>query len=308
MTAVEPHPALTSADVEAAWCERTPAPIRAYVEGGAGGNSTVAGNADAFSSVWLTPRGVRTGADEPDTATTLLGHVLASPVVLAPTSPQRLLHPDAELAVARAATARGVLSVVSTDTHHRFPDIAAASPGLSWFQLYGYRSREHVAETVAYAERGGASAPVVTVDASDSARRVSTWRAGFRLPDDVDYGTLRDVGVLDGAAPASGRLDRLPVTWADIARLRALTSLPLLVKGVLRPEDAGRCVALALGADAVCLGRPYRWGLGLDGERGVGQVLDLVDAEPRDCLRQLGVATTADLDRSFLTPARPVLT
>ncbi|MFD7659082.1 alpha-hydroxy acid oxidase [Actinosynnema sp. NPDC059797] len=354
MTAVEPRVDHTTADVEAAWRERTPAPVRAYVAGGAGADGTVEGNEAAFRSVWLSPRGIRASGGEPDTGTTLLGHELTSPVVLAPTSPQRLLHPDAELATARAAARRGALSIVSTDTHHPFPDIAAASPGLTWFQLYGYRDRAHVAETVAYAERGGATALVVTVDASDSARRVGTWRAGFRLPDDVDYGTLRAVGVLDGAAPASGRLDRLPVTWADLAWLRELTSLPLLVKGVLRAEDARRCAAegadgvivsnhggrqldgvvpslvalariapelpagtavlvdggvrsgvdvakaLALGAHAVCLGRPYLWGLGLDGEAGVGRVLDLVDAELRDALRQLGVSSVAELDRSFV--------
>ncbi|MGL4174560.1 MAG: alpha-hydroxy acid oxidase [Dermatophilaceae bacterium] len=360
MTAVEPSVEYTIADVETAWRERTLAPVRAYVEGGAGTGSTVAGNTEAFRSFWLAPRGIRTSTAALDTTVSLLGHQLDSPVVLAPTSPQRLLHPDAELATARAAAARAVLSIVSTDSHYAFPEIAELSRGLTWFQIYGYRSRAHLAETVAYAEQGGASALVVTVDASDSARRVSTWRAGFRLSDDVDYATMRAVGVLDGATPKSGRLDRLAVTWADLTWLRELTEVPLLVKGILRVEDARRCVtegadgvivsnhggrqlegvvpslvalariapemppstallmdggirsgvdvvkALALGAQAVCLGRPYLWGLGLDGEAGVGRVLDLVDEELRDALRQLGVRSLAELDRSFLIPAGPV--
>ncbi|GAA2997729.1 alpha-hydroxy acid oxidase [Actinokineospora diospyrosa] len=344
------------ADVESAWRDRTPVPVREYVAGGAGTQRTVRHNSEAFDDVWLAPRGLRSHVGEPSTATTLLGHDLATPVVLAPTSPQRLLHPDAELATARAAKERGVLSIVSTDSHHPFPDIAAAAPGLTWFQLYGYRDRDTVAATVELAERAGASALVVTVDASDAARRTSTWRAGFQLPDDVDYGTLRALGVLEGQTPASGRLDRLPVTWADLAWLRSLTRLPLLVKGVLRAEEARRCVdvgadgvvvsnhggrqldgvvpslvaladiapalpsqtavlvdggvrsgvdvakALALGAHAVCLGRPYLWGLGLGGADGVGRVLDLIDAELRDALRQLGLATVADLDRASLAP------
>ncbi|MCP2261267.1 4-hydroxymandelate oxidase [Streptoalloteichus tenebrarius] len=348
---------VTIPDFERSWRERTDRAIWEYVAGGAGTHRTIDDNAAAYDRIWLLPRGVRTSTGEPDTSVTLLGRTVSSPVVLAPTSPQRLVHPDAELATARAARARDVLSIVSTDTHHAFPEIAAEAPGLSWFQLYGYRSREDVAATVELAERGGATALVVTVDASYSARRISTRRAGFRLPDDVDYGTLRALGVLDGAAPASGRLDRLPVTWDDLAWIRSLTTLPVLVKGVLRPEDALRCVelgaegvivsnhggrqldgalpslvaldriarvlprgrtllvdggvrsgvdvvkALALGAHAVCVGRPYLWGLGLNGQKGVEQVLDVFDVEVRDALRQLGVSSVSELGGQFVARA-----
>jgi len=194
----------------------------------------------------------------------------------------------------------------------------------------------------------------LTVDASFAARRLSTQRAGYRLPAEVDYGTLRALGILRGAPPSSGRLDKLPITWDDLRWIRGRTDLPLLVKGVLRPVDALRCVdlgadgtivsnhggrqldgvipslfalravvdsvpvghpvlldggvrsgigvakAVALGARAVCIGRPYLWGLGLAGQQGVQQVLDLLRAEFTDTMLQLGISTVSELDRSFL--------
>jgi len=346
---------LSAADFERRWMAQADRAIGQYVAGGAGSDGVVAANAAAFDEVWLQPRGVHEGPVNLDTTTALFGRRLAFPVVLAPTSPQRLVHPDAELATARAAAAQGVVSIVSTDSHYPYSEIAEAAPGRTWFQLFAYRSRRHVEATLEFAESCGASAIVVTVDASFAARRLSTQRAGYRLPAGVDYGTLRALGILRGDPPVGGRHDKLPITWADLEWIRSRTALPMLVKGVLRPVDAKRCVdlgadgaivsnhggrqldgvvptlfalagvvdavpaqhpvlldggvrsgvdvakAVALGARAVCIGRPYLWGLGLAGRQGVERVLELIGAEFGDALLQLGTSTVAELDRGFLT-------
>ena len=346
---------LSITDFEQQWMANADRAIGQYVAGGAGSDSTVAANVAAFDDVWLQPRGVL--SDCPvnlDPTVTLFGQQQAFPVVLAPTSPQRLVHPEAELATARAAGSRGVVSIVSTDSHYPYSDIAPAAPSRTWFQLFAYRSRRDIEATLEFAESCGTSAIVVTVDASFAARRLSTQRAGYRLPAEVDYGTLRALGILRGAPPSSGRLDKLPITWDDLRWIRGRTDLPLLVKGVLRPVDARRCVdlgadgtivsnhggrqldgvipslfalgavvdsvpvghpvlldggvrsgigvakAVALGARAVCIGRPYLWGLGLAGQQGVRQVLDLLRAEFTDAMLQLGISTVSELDRSFL--------
>jgi 4-hydroxymandelate oxidase len=348
---------LTTSDLERSWREGADDAVVAYVEGGAGANRTVEGNVSAFAGLWLRPRGLYATEAKVDTTVTLLGTEVTAPIVLAPTSPQRLLHPDAELATARAARRTGVMSIVSTDSHYAFPEIAAEAPGLSWFQLYGYRSRADIEATLELARIGGATAIVVTVDAAHAARRISAERAGFRLPSNVDYGTLRRLGILNGAGPASGRLERLPLTWEDLRWIRALTTLPLLVKGILRAEDARRCVelgadgiivsnhggrqldgvvpsvialcdivpavpdgtvllvdggvrsgvdvakALALGAHAVCVGRPYLWGLGVGGQAGVENVIEMLRLELEDAMAQLAVSSIGELGREFLTTA-----
>ncbi|MFD8998466.1 alpha-hydroxy acid oxidase [Streptomyces abikoensis] len=348
---------LTLPDFERAAETVLSADIRAYVAGGAGTQETVRANTAAFDEVWLRPRVLTTAGTTPDTRTGVLGQQLSLPVLLAPTSPQRLLHEHAEIATALAAEDAGTISVVSTDSHYPYPEIAESAPGGSWFQLYAYRSLDDVDATVALAEKAGASALVVTVDASHAARRVSTLRSGFRTPPFVDFGTLRALGILEGDIPANARLDRLALTWDDLRRIRERTTLPLLVKGVLGPEDARRCFdlgaqgvivsnhggrqldgeipslvaldqvasavgdrgvilvdggirsgvhvvkALALGADAVCLGRPYLWGLALAGRAGVRAVLELLRREIEDVLLQLGVESVADVGRDLVVPA-----
>src|SRR5262249_41549374 len=111
-----------------------------------------------------------------------------------------------------------------------------------WFQLYAYVSREAVTATIELAATAGASALVVTVDAQYPARRISARRAGFRTPASVDFGTLSMLGILSGQVPAEARIDRLALTWDDLAWIRRATQLPLLVKGILHPDDALRCV------------------------------------------------------------------
>ncbi|KWB76682.1 2-hydroxy-acid oxidase [Burkholderia ubonensis] len=340
---------MTLADVERAARAVLDGATWAYLAGGAGDERTVRANVDAFDAFWLRPRVASACCDAPDLAIELAGRRLSMPVLLAPTSPQRLMHEDAEIATARAAAAAGTISIVSTDSHYPFPEIARAGAGQCWFQLYAYGSREHVAAAIDMAAEAGAKALVVTMDAHFPARRITTRRAHFRAPPEVDFGTLRALGVFAGDVPADARLARLPLTWSDLEWVRSRTALPLLVKGVLRDEDARRCAsigangvivsnhggrqldgampslvalkevahgasndfivlvdggvrtgvdvvkAIALGADAVCIGRPYLWGLALDGQAGVSAVLELLRSEIEDALRQLSLPDVSSI-------------
>ncbi|MCH7345326.1 alpha-hydroxy-acid oxidizing protein [Pelomonas sp. CA6] len=329
----------------------------AYVAGGAGCERGIAGNLEALDSVWLQPRALL-GGTPAQTGCTLLGTRLALPVLLAPTSPQRLLHPQAELATARAAAEAGSISIVSTDSHYAFAEIAEQAPQRCWFQLYAYRSQRDVDASLDMAAAAGAAALVVTVDASFAARRLSTRRAGFHVPADIAFGTLRALGIGDGSVPANGRMERLALRWEDLERLRRRWKGPLLLKGVLDPRDARRGLdcgvdglivsnhggrqldavvpslwalqriveqvgrarpllldggirsgtdvikALAIGAHAVCIGRPYLWGLALGGQAGVHSVLTLLQAELQDAMMQMGLSSLEEIDPDCLVDPR----
>lgn len=296
---------LTPMDFEQRWEESTDAATRAYVSGGAGGHRTIDANMAAFDRYWLQPRGIVATGAKLDTTINLFGREVTLPILLAPTSPQRLLHADAELATARAARRAGVMSIVSTDTHFTFPEIVAEAPGLSWFQLYCYRSRAYVEATLEMASAAGANAIVVTVDAANPARRISATRASFRLPDDVDYGTLRLLGILDGDTPASGRLERLPLTWDDLRWIRQRTNVPLLVKGVLRAVDAEQCVAL--GADGIIVSN--HGGRQLDGVvPSLTALENVVRVVPRDTVVLIdgGVRSGVDVTKALALGAHGV--
>lgn len=340
---------LEVADIEKlASCSMT-AEVHAYIADGAGAGRTIAANRRALEDVWLLPQIPATRCDDVNTSVEIFGRTLAFPVLLAPTSPQRLVHEDAELASAAAAVQVGSIPIISMDSHYPLPRIVEASGGAGWFQLYPYRSLDDVAASVDYAERAGSSAIVVTIDCTYVARRLSIVRTGFRTPSSVDFDTLRRLGILRGEIPANGRLERLALTWDDITWLRSLTKLPLVVKGILRSDDAQRCIdlgadgivvsnhggrqldgavpsivalrsiarqvgdqclvlmdggirsgsdvfkALALGAHAVCIGRPYLWGLKVAGQAGVVSVLDLLREELQDVMRQAGAALVGDI-------------
>lgn len=352
---------LTLSDIEEAARTVLDPATWAYVAGGAGAGRTVDCNIAALDALWLRPRVLGTAFENPVTTVKILGQTLSFPVLLAPTSPQRLLHADAELATARAAVSSDIISIVSADSHYPFPQIAQTAGGNCWFQLYPYRNRAVVEATLDMAMEAGAKAVVVTIDAFFPARRISARRAGFRSPPEVDFGTLRLLGILSGASPADARIERLPLTWDDLEWIRARTKAPLLIKGILCPADARRCIeigadglivsnhggrqldsavpslfalsevaskvdgrcallvdggirsgidvvkALALGADAVCIGRPYLWGLGIGGEAGVKVVLELLRAEVVDTLRQLGIANIAEINLDCISQAQSPL-
>lgn len=240
---------LTPGDYETAAEQALGPAVWAYVAGGAGDDSTVLANEDAFRALWLRGRVLGTSGGAPSTETTIFDQTMPSPILLAPTSPQHLVHSEAEIATASAAAARGNVSVVSTDSYHPFDDVVRAGADRCWFQLYAYRSREDVVKTIRYAQNAGAKAIVLTVDAQHPARRLRAWRSGFSAPATLRFGTLGVLGLAGNAVPPDARIERLALHWSDLEWIRAAVTVPLLVKGVLHPQDAIRC--LEHGADGI---------------------------------------------------------
>jgi len=342
-----------------------------YVAGGAGSELTMAANREAFEHWQIVPRMLR-DVSVRDLRTTILNTELAAPVLLAPIGVQSIVHPDAELAVARAAGAHGIASILSTAASNTIEDVAeAAGSAPRWYQLYWPRERELAASFVARAGAAGYEAIVLTLD---------TWILGWR-PRDLQNAYLpflKGEGVANyfsdpvfrAALPGpveenmeaaighwAYQFSNPSITWEDLAWLREQTELPIVLKGILHADDAGRAVqagvdglivsnhggrqvdgaigaldalqwvreavgpdfpvlfdsgirtgsdvlkALALGADAVCLGRPYVWGLGLDGQAGVEHVLRCLLADLELNLALSGSTTIAQLDPSCLVRA-----
>jgi 4-hydroxymandelate oxidase len=329
---------------------RLPEPCFDYFAGGAGDEQTLAENPAAWRKVWLRPRAM-VDVSRVDTACSVLGCDLALPVLLAPMAAQRLLHPDGELAAARAAGAAGTVYCLSTRATADLADVAAAATGPLWFQLYVQRDRDASARVLARAGEHGFRAVVLTVDLPVGGRRERELRHGdVPLPAGVALASHlgRDLALAD--KPLGGWDASL--TWADVAWAHEASGLPVLVKGVLTAEDARAaldagaagivvsnhgarqldgCVptavalgevaaevagrvpvlvdggirdggdvvrALALGADAVLVGRPYAWGLAAEGEAGVARVLGAFADDLRRALALSGCPALADVDRA----------
>ena len=258
---------LTLRDLRAVAAERLPRMAYDYYESGADEERTLRDNERAWQRIRMRYRCL-VDVSRRDLATTVLGRRVALPVLVAPTAFQRLAHPDGELATARAAAAAGTVMTLSTlanttleavaDAHDRArADAGRAEEGGRWFQLYVYKDRGVTRTLVERAEAAGYDALVLTVDAPFFGRRLRDVRNGFALPDGLTVANLAGAGMgaVTEAAGNSGlaayvaaMLDQ-SLTWRDLEWLCALTRLPVLVKGVVRGDDAAR--AAAHGARAI---------------------------------------------------------
>ncbi len=334
----------------------------AYVAGGCGWDQTVAANRAAFARWAVLPRLLR-DMRAGHTRLTLAGLDLPHPLLLAPVAHQRLAHPDAEIATARAAQATGSCLVASTLSSCTLETIAAAAGPARWFQLYLQPERAHSLDLVRRAEAAGYRAIVLTLDASIQLASRSALQAGFSLPPDCLAANLAGYPQASAPAPAEGESRifqgamRHAALWDDLYYLLAQTQLPVWVKGVLRPEDArqlqaagcaglivsnhgGRCLdgapaslqmlpairaavgssypllfdggirsgtdafkALALGADAVLVGRLQVWALAVAGALGVAHMLQLLAEELHACMAQAGCAQLSDITPDCLIPS-----
>jgi L-lactate dehydrogenase (cytochrome) len=326
-------------DLESAALAAMTPQARGYVGGGAGGEETMRANREAFDHWRIVPKMLKGVPAQRDLSTSVLGTAMPAPVLLGPVGVLEIVHPDKELAVARAAASLGIPMVLSTAATTSMEEVAEVG-GPRWYQLYWPKSRDLAASFVQRAEKAGYEAVVFTLD---------TWQLAWR-PRDLDTAYLpflKGQGIAQYLSDPVflSQLDKSPeedlagavrhwaslfadpaLTWDDIAWLRDQTSLPIVLKGVQHPDDARRAVdvgaaaivcsnhggrqvdgavasldalpgvvegagdlpvlfdsgvrtgadavkALALGAAAVLLGRPYVYGLALGGEEGVRQVL-----------------------------------
>jgi 4-hydroxymandelate oxidase len=330
-----------------------------YLVSGVDGEDTLRANRAAYSHYQLQARRM-VDVSKIDMSVELFGAKYSSPIVLCPLGAQRAFHPEGEIAVAKAAKARGHLQILSTVTSTGVEDVIAARGAPVWFQLYTTSNLEVAAKLVKRAEAAGCPAVAVTVDLP-AGRNIETARRFAR----TDTRTCTACHAPGGSSPFSrpmfSQLDSAglqiassSLTWDFIKRLRDVTRMKILIKGLESGQDAALAVAhgadgiivsnhggratdtgrgsleclpeivtavrgripvildggirrgadvlkaLALGATAVGIGRPYIWGLGAYGQPGVDRVLELLDNELMLAMVGVGARNLREITRTAI--------
>jgi L-lactate dehydrogenase (cytochrome) len=259
---------------------RLPRGVFDYVDGGAEDEVTLRANVDAYGHIEFRPRVLR-DVGRVDPSTTLLGKPLPIPLVLAPTGFPRAVHPDGELATARAAARAGLPYTLSTLGTYSIEEVAQAAPtGANWFQVYVWRDRGLVKDMIQRAQAAGFEALVVTVDVARFGRRERDHRRGFTMPPQLGLGTLVDgalhpawtwafvnaepirfanvagLSVGDGtdAVTLSDYINEQfdpALSWRDIEWMRDVWDGPVVLKGIQTVEDAR--LAADAGVEAIAL-------------------------------------------------------
>jgi isopentenyl diphosphate isomerase/L-lactate dehydrogenase-like FMN-dependent dehydrogenase len=365
------------ADMEHAARRRLPSPIFDIIAGGAGDEVSLRANRRCFEDIRLRPRAL-VDVSERDLSTTILGVSSSMPIMLDPAGYQRMASSEAELAVARAAGSLGAHFVLSTVSSYPLEAVAEAATGPRWFQLYlPPGDANDAAELVKRAANAGYDALCLTVDTTMRALRERDVRNQFSLPlrptarlvascaarprwsldfilGGVARGTAAGFSQKMLSVKAAGSVlssTMRPVTEADFRLVRRLWDGPLVIKGVLRGDEAARLVsmgadgivvsnhggrqldsvpatvqalpevvealngraqvfldggirrgtdvvkALALGATAVLMGRPYVYGLAIGGEAGVRRALQIIRDETENAMGLLGCRNVAEVTR-----------
>jgi len=311
------------------------------VAGGAADEITLKWNREAYDHIRLRPR-VLLDVSRIDTRVTLLGQEMPFPILLSPTGFQGLIAPQGDLAAAKGAAKAKATYVIGASASMKVEDIAPATTGPVWFQLYVQRDRGFTRELVQRAEDAGCRVLVVTVDSPTFGMRNREQRSASELPP-RELPNLRGRDYLDPT-----------LSWKDIDWLRGFARRPVLLKGILNPDDAAIAVkagvagiivsnhgarnldtvpatidalplvvervegrvpvivdggirrgtdvikALARGATAVGIGRPYLWGLGVAGAAGVTRVVEILRNELELAMALMGRPTVRSIDRSAL--------
>lgn len=218
-----------------------------YYAGGAHDEVSVRGNRAAYDRLSIAYR-VLVDVSRRDMTASVLGQTVSMPMLVAPTAFHRLATPEGEIATARAAGAAGTAMILSTLSTSTVESVVAAATGPVWFQLYVYRDRGATEGLVRRAEAAGCRALVLTVDAPLLGRRERDVRNRFRLPPGLavanllpeGYGDMPPAAADSGLAAYVASFLDPSLSWRDVAWLRSITSLPLLVKGIVRSDDALR--------------------------------------------------------------------
>jgi len=330
---------VTVDDYEPVARELLPPDVYGYFAGGAGDEWTLAENRRAFDRWVIRPR-MLTGAFPPDSSTEILGTRVAFPLLVAPWAYQRKAHPDGEPATARAAARAGTIMAVSTTAMDLLEEIAAASEFTKWWQLYVFTDRGLTEELLHRVHAARYGALCFTVDFPVGGLRHRDTRSGFDMPqglpeDDQVYDhaiTWDDLAWIRERAPLPLLVKGIMTAEDAVLAMKhgadgivvsnhggrqldgvaaGITVLPEVVQavggripvivdgGVRRGTDIFK--ALALGAAAVMTARPVCWGLAVDGEEGVVQVLGILRAEFENAMALAGVKTVGEITRAFVT-------
>jgi 4-hydroxymandelate oxidase len=285
-----------------------------YYASGAHDESTLRENELAWSRIAIRYR-VMVDVSARDLSTTVLGQPVSMPVLVAPTAFHKLAHADGEIATVRGAGAAGTIMVLSSLSNTRVEEVVAAASGPVWFQLYVYKDRGATEALVARAEAAGCRAIVVTVDAPLLGRRERDVRNRFHLPAGLavenmaaaGYGDVERRALDSGlAAYVSEKLTQ-SLAWSDVAWLRSKTRLPVVLKGIVRPDDAVR--AADHGASGIVVSN--HGGRQLDGAPAtatvLGPVADALAGRRVELFVDGGVRRGADVVRALALGARAVL-
>ena len=332
-----------------------------FYAGGAWDEMTVRDNHTAFSQVWLRPS-ILNNVSQRDLQVSVLARKLRFPIAISPSAFHRLAHPNGELATVRAAASLGTLMAVSTFSNNSLEEIAIARDRVNklaplWFQLYPLRDRGLLRSLVQRAQTAGYTAICVTVDTAVSGRRERDLRTPLIPPADMVLGNFAAYPLQMDAHSliqyVTNQIDS-SFNWEDVRWLRSITPLPIVLKGILRGDDAAKAVdygvagvfvsnhggrqldgtiptiralpevvdavkgyaevyldsgirrgtdvlkALALGARCVFIGRPIVWGLSVNGEDGVRDVLEMLGHELSLAMALSGCASIANIDRTLV--------
>ena len=291
-----------------------------YVAGGASGERTARANLAAFDRWRIVPRMLR-DVSQRDHTVELFGRTLPTPVLLSPVGVQGIIHPDAEVAVGRAAALLGIPFVLSTVSSRPIEEVAQAMAGAPrWFQLYWGKDHELTASLLQRAEKSGYSALVVTLDTAMLGWRERDLQHPY-LPfllgdglanyftDSVFCSRLAQPPSADPSAAIrlwAGLFSNTALTWADLAWLRQQTKLPIVLKGILHPDDAR--LALDHGADAIIVSN--HGGRQVDGAIAALDALPAVAAAIQQKIPILfdsGIRYGADAIKALALGARAVL-
>ena len=352
-----PKEAINVFDFEPVCRKNVPPAHFGYMASGIDDEATLRANREGFLKFQLRPRRL-VDVSKADTSVDILGVRYDSPIVLAPVGGQRSFHADGEVASARGAKAGNHLQILSTATSIGIEEVTAARGAPIWYQLYATNKWEVAKAMVTRAEKVGALAVAVTVDRASGRNQETFFR--LRRADTRDcngchdrssvQASMRNRAMYQGIDLSGlANTQSSAMTWEFFKRLRDITKMKILAKGILawedavlaadagldgiivsnhgaRSEDAGRATidalpeiveavhgripilvdsgfrrgsdvikALCIGAAAVCVGRPYIWGLGAFGQPGVERALELLRIETHDMMQQMGAPSVKHL-------------
>lgn len=361
-----PKEAINVFDFEPVARKNVPPAHFGYMASGIDDEVTLRANREGFLKFQLRPRRLN-DVSKVDMSIELFGAKYDSPIFVCPTGGNKFFHPDGEVAVAKAARVGNHLQILSTSSNDSVEDVTGARGAPIWFQLYASPRWEVAQALIRRAEAAGCPVLAVTVDRVGGRNQETLFR--LMREDTRECSTCHDRtsfakrvlrrhnydGIDLSSITGSGESSNL--SWEIVKRMRDITKMKIVLKGILTPEDAEAAVqngmdgilvsnhggrgedngrstidalpeiiaavngrvpviidsgfrrgtdvvkALAMGAQAAGIGRPYLWGLGAFGQEGVERVLDLVRTETRAAMQQCGVRSVKELNSGFVRRA-----